>query len=73
MSLMSEYMGKSYNELEIDLMALIKRYNDYTNSNLFLYVSAIGKQVPEIALDQSDFYVIRDLLKDFNSRELHIL
>lgn len=64
MSLMNEYINKRLGgpELESELLRLIAEYNKLRNTYLFVYTAAIGKQIPTIPLEQSDFYIIRDLL-----------
>lgn len=51
-------------EFESELLRLISEYNKLRNTYLFVYAAAIGKPIPAIALEQADFYVIRDLLAD---------
>lgn len=53
--------------LESELLRLISEYNKLRSTYLFVYASAIGKQIPNIALDQADYYIIRDFLSDKNS------
>ena len=64
MSLISEYINRklSIPELESELMKLISNYNKLRNTYLFVYAAAIEKPIPGVPLEQSDFYVIRDLL-----------
>lgn len=66
MNLMSEYINRrlSIPELESELLKLISEYNKLRDTYLFVYSAAIGKQVPAIVLEQTDFYVIHDLLAD---------
>lgn len=71
MSLINEYLEllkKSGNTaLEAELMRLIGEYNKLRSTYLFVYASAIGKPIPNIALDQADYYLIRDFLSDKDS------
>ena len=71
MSLINEYLEvlkKSGNSaLEAELLRLISEYNKLRSTYLFVYASAIGKPIPNIALDQADYYLIRDFLSDKNS------
>lgn len=53
--------------MEAELLRLIREYNKLRSTYLFVYASAIGKQIPNIALDQADYYLIRDFLADKNS------
>ena len=57
MSLLSEYIDKRLSgpELEVELKNLIKRYNKLRNTYLFVYAAAIGKPIPAVPLEQSDF------------------
>lgn len=70
MSLMNEYIerirkkGWGPLELESELLKLISEYNRLRDTFLFVYSTAIGEPIPAIALEQADFYVIRDLLAD---------
>jgi hypothetical protein len=66
MSLMNEYINKKMGgkELEDELLRLISEYNKLRNTYLFVYASAIGKPIPSIQIEQSDFYIIHDLLSD---------
>jgi len=75
MSLMKEYIDKLNSgwgiiDLENELQQLIISYNKYRNSYLFIYTAAISKQIPMVSLVQDDFYIIHDLLKSVNSKNL---
>jgi len=62
---MNEYMnaGKSANELEQELLSLIKAYNKLRKTFLLVMVSAISKpSIPDIALSQEDFYMVADMM-----------
>jgi hypothetical protein len=77
MSLMNEYINKKLNgpQLELELLKLITRYNKLRNTYLFVYAAAIGKPIPEVQLEQGDYYIIHDLLrnkKDFNKIDFYI-
>ena len=81
MSLMNEYIerirkkGWGPLELESELLKLISEYNILRDTFLFVYSTAIGKSIPAIALEQADFYVIRDLLaskKDLQKLDMYI-
>ena len=81
MSLMNEYIerirkkGWSALELESELLKLISEYNRLRDTFLFVYSTAIGEPIPAIALEQADFYVIRDLLaskKDLQKVDMYI-
>jgi hypothetical protein len=66
MSLMLEYIEKLKQgggpRLQTELLKLIGQYNQIRGKYLFVYAAAIGKRIPEIPLDQSDFYMFHDLL-----------
>lgn len=64
MSLINEYIDKRMDpaQLEAELQSLIAEYNKHRNSFLFVYAAATGKQIPQIAIDNSDFYTIHDML-----------
>jgi len=64
MSFINKYIDRklSVPELESELLKLISEYNKLRNTYLFVYAAAIGKPIPAVALEQSDFYVIHDLL-----------
>lgn len=75
MGLMNEYIDKLNSgwgiiDLEKELQGLIKNYNEYRNSYLFIYSAAISKQIPMISLVQDDFYIIHDLLNSINSKNI---
>ncbi len=77
MSLLSEYINKklSIPELESELMKLISNYNKLRNTYLLVYAAAIGKPIPAVSLEQSDFYIIHDLLaskRDFKKIDMYI-
>ena len=66
MSLMLEYIEKQKKAggpaLEAELLNLIKRYNEERRRYLFIYAAALGKRIPEVPLDMSDYYMFHDLL-----------
>ncbi len=77
MSLMTEYISKklSTSDLESELLKLISQYNKLRNTYLLVYAAAIGKPIPNILLEQADFYVIHDLLidkKDLQKVDIYI-
>ena len=61
---MNEYINRRLSgpELESELLKLIADYNFLRGTYLFIYAAAIGKQIPSVPLEQSDFYIFRDLL-----------
>ena len=77
MSLMLEYIKKLKDlggpGLQSELLKLIGQYNQIRGKYLFVYAAAIGKPIPAIPLDQSDFYMFHDLLgKKKEIRELDV-
>lgn len=67
MNLISEYIEKIKSgwtivDFESELLKLICEYNKLRDTYLLVYVAAIGKQIPEVALVHADFYVIHNLL-----------
>lgn len=64
MGLMNEYIDRRLSgpELESELLKLIADYNSLRETYLFVYAAAIGKPIPSVPLEQSDFYIFRDLL-----------
>lgn len=65
MSIMAEYLSQSMSvpDMQKELTRLIHEYNKLTESYLFVYSAAIGKPIPDLGINQSDYYVIADLLK----------
>ncbi len=65
MGLLSEYINKGWDakQLEEELKNLITRYNIKRSTFLLVFVSAMGKAIPDIALSQEDYYIIADILK----------
>jgi len=77
MSLINEYIKRklSVPDLESELLNLISKYNKLRDTYLFVYAAAIEKPIPAVPIDQSDFYVIHDLLsrkKDINKVDVYI-
>ena len=68
MGLMNEYINKrmSANELEQELLSLIKRYNVERETFLLVMASALSKPIPDIALSQEDYYMVADMLNDLS-------
>jgi len=71
MNLMNEYINRKLSgpQLEEELLKLIDSYNKLRGVYLFVYSAAISKQLPQLALDQGDFYLIHDLLKSRTSNK----
>ncbi|MGR3177937.1 MAG: SDH family Clp fold serine proteinase [Candidatus Anammoxibacter sp.] len=69
MGLMNEYMGKkmSANQLEQELLSLIKAFNEKRGTFLLVMASAFNKSIPDVALSQEDFYMIADMLNDIKN------
>ena len=70
MSLMNEYINRRLSgpDLESELLKLIGDYNSLRKTYLFVYAAAIGKPIPTVPLEQSDFYIFRDLLSGQGKR-----
>lgn len=65
MSLLNEYIQKetSSADLEKELLSLIRKYNEHRETYLFVYAAAINKRIPDVVLQQEDYYVIADFLR----------
>jgi phage FluMu protein Com len=72
MGLMNEYIERKLSivDLESELMKLISDYNKFRKTFTILYVASIGKPIPDVPLNQDDYYVIHDLLRDVSSDKL---
>lgn len=74
MGFMSEYIkrGLSAPDLESELLQLISKYNKLQDTFLIVYAAAIGKSIPipEVTLNQDDYYIIHDMLRDVDSPKL---
>lgn len=74
MGYMNEYMARrlSVQDLENELIMLITEYNKLRSTFFILYASAIGKGIslPDSSLNQDDFYIIHDLLRNVKSPTL---
>lgn len=72
MSYINQYLTEelTVNELENELMILIKQYNELTGKHLLVY--SVDFKDPElpISLDMEDFFTIKDILRDNNSKKL---
>jgi len=67
---MSEYMslGLSATALESELLTLVSKYNQQRlDTFTIVYVAASGKQIPDVSLNEDDYYTIHDLLRDVSS------
>jgi ATP-dependent protease ClpP protease subunit len=72
MGFMNEYINKKMTMmgLEEELINLIKQYNTLRKTHLVVYAGAIGKQIPDLAMNMDDYYTIYDMLKDVKSDNL---
>lgn len=72
MGLISEYIKRrmSTNDLEQELLRLIKEYNRYRKTFLIVVSASVGKPIPNIALTMDDYYMIFDFLKNISSNSL---
>jgi len=67
MGLMNDYINRrlSANELEQELLSLIKKYNTKRNTYLLVMCSALSKPaIPDVSLSQEDYYMLADMLND---------
>jgi len=66
MGYMSEYIDKglSAKDLEKELLSLIGKYNKLRKVYLLVYASAINKNIPDRVINQEDYYLIADILRD---------
>jgi len=69
---MSEYISRKLSaaDLESELLRLISQYNKLRDTFAIVYVSAIGKPIPDVPLNQDDYYVIHDLLRGVDSARI---
>ncbi len=74
MGFMSEYISRKLSaaDLESELLRLISEYNKLRQTFAAVYVAAISKPIPDVPLNQDDFYLIHDLLKDVNSHKVDL-
>ena len=77
MSLVKEYNDKIVKgeNLATELLQQIAEYNKKRGTYLFVYAAAIGKPIPTLPIEQSDYYIIRDLLasqKGLSNIDLYI-
>jgi Serine dehydrogenase proteinase len=73
MSLMRDYIKNGVNpqELETELLELIKLYNEKQDTYLFVYASAVSKSsVPDTSLGMEDYFTIFDLLRGIKKPRL---
>lgn len=72
MGFMSEYINRKLGieDLENELIKLIKTYNKLRGAYLVVYAGAIGKQIPDIPLNMDDYYAIYDMLRGIESKKL---
>jgi phage FluMu protein Com len=74
MGLMSEYISRKLGaaDLESELLRLVSQYNKLRQTFTIVYVAALGKPIPDVILNQDDYYLINDLLRDVDSRKVDI-
>ena len=72
MGFMNEYIGRklSATDLTAELLKLISDYNKLRQTFAAVFVSAVGKPIPDISLNQDDYYLIHDLLRDIKSSKV---
>ncbi len=72
MGYMSEYISRRLKppDLEKELLSLISEYNKLSSSFMLVYVAAIGKPIPDVALSENDYFLIHDLLRDVDASKV---
>ena len=71
MGYLNEYIDKGLtpNQLMEELKRLVEEYNLLTGRYMYLNVAAMAKRVAGLSLEQEDFYIIRDMLKDVTGKD----
>jgi len=74
MSYLSDYINQKLSgiDFEQELLRLIGEYNKLRNTFLFVYASAISKQIPAISLIEDDYYTIYGMLSLVNSKRCDV-
>ncbi len=74
MGYMNEYIARrlSANDLEGELTTLISAYNGLQKTCAIVYAAAAGKNIPDAALSQDDYYIIHDLLRGVTSPRVDV-
>lgn len=69
MGLMNKYISRKLStaDLESELLKLISDYNKLRQTFAVVYVAALNKPIPDISLNQDDYYLIHDLLRGVDS------
>lgn len=75
--ILNEYLDKklSYTGLLQELNRLVIEYNKYTGRYLLIYASDLNKAkqgVPDIPMDQDDFYNIQDILRESTESKIDV-
>ena len=75
--ILNEYLDKrlSFTGLQQELERLVKEYNSYTGRYLLIYASDFNKAkqgVPDISMDQDDFYNIQDILRESTESRIDV-
>lgn len=72
MSLINEYINRKLSaiDLENELISLLKKYNKASNTYSLLFYTDVTKQIPEAAINNDDYFIIHDLLKNCNYKNL---
>ena len=75
-SIISEYIAKRMSVLDLkkELSKLRSEYNKLTGHNLFIYAADFnkGKQGIDVSLMQDDFYMIQDILRESDKKQIDI-
>lgn len=70
MNYLNEYMSRhmSHFDLENELTKLIREYNELRNCTMLVYAATTESPIPDVALNQKDFYFIKDLLDSCDTK-----
>lgn len=75
-SIISEYIAKRMSVLDLkkELSRLRSEYNKLTERNLFIYAADFNKskQGIDVSLMQDDFYMIQDILRESDKKQIDI-
>lgn len=75
--ILNEYINRKMSviDLQNELTALVKRYNQYTGRYLLIYASDFSGSkpgIPDITMNQDDFYNIQDFLRESTAEKLDV-
>lgn len=77
MAVINEYLSRRWglSELLEELLRLTKEYNKITHRYLLIYssdFSKIRRGIDDVALQQDDFYIIQDMLRESPERDIDV-